>query len=322
MATTAADQGPPPGFEVVVKDTPLPTVKVKAAEPAKVEEAIAETAAPETPATPAEEQAAAEPSAFDKAKIAADKAKKGAAANRKLRDQGVQLQQQLREQAQTTAQLEAKLRQATSYLEQAVNDPIGLLKSRGVPETELAKRVALAGSPEGQIEAMRAEIEETKRQLQAQHEQARAREEATRQAQVENAYLTTAKDEAKYPNIAHLDGDVILTVTEKVIRDLRSKAVANGHVPANDEAAMARYMRQYEDHHFLEYLNSKFAKKAASQEPASAPAAPETGSTKTKTITNKLASAKHVAPVDFSKMNDRQQRKEMARQLREAGLGR
>jgi len=306
----------------------MPTVKVRAAaeqapespapSPPEQTTSAAEASGEAAPETPVE---TAEPSAFDKAKLAADKAKKGAAANRKLREQGLQLQRQLQEQTQTTAQLEAKLREATQYLEQAVNDPIGLLKARGIPETELAKRVALAGSPEGAIEALRQELAATKQQLQTQAEQAQAREAATRQAQIENAYVTSAKDETKYPNIAHLDGDVILTVTQKVIRDLRKSAIDRDIVPPNDEHAMARYMRQYEDHHFLEYLNSKFAKKAAPQETAPA-AATETSSKKTATITNKLASAKHAAPVDFSKMNDRQQRKEMARQLREAGLGR
>src|SRR6185312_7138035 len=116
MGATAQPSPPPAGFEVIQSSEPQkPVVKLKT-EP----EAPAEVAAP-----------VEESSAYDKAKVAAEKAKKGAAANRKLREQGLQLQQQLERQlerqSQHTSTLESQLREASQHLEHVMRDPLGFL---------------------------------------------------------------------------------------------------------------------------------------------------------------------------------------------------
>jgi len=312
MGATAQPSPPPAGFEVIQSSEPQkPVVKLKT-EP--------EAPAVEAPEAPAEVAAPVEESsAYDKAKAAAEKAKKGAAANRKLREQGVQLQRQLEQQSQHTSALETQLREASQHLQHVIDDPLGFLKAKGVSPQDLAKRVALDGSPEGQIEALRAELQATQQQLRAQADAAREREEATRRAQIENSYKQEAANAAKYPNLATVHPDFILSRTKEIVTELWRKHSANaaafrratgyanpGEIPSSD---------------FLAYLNDAY--KSAPQKTATEQeAATETSGKKTTTITNKLASAKHAAPVDFSKMSDRQQKKVMAEQFRQLGIGR
>lgn len=314
MGATAQPSPPPAGFEVIQSSEPQkPVVKLKT-EP--------EAPAVEAPEAPAEVAAPVEESsAYDKAKVAAEKAKKGAAANRKLREQGLQLQQQLERQlerqSQHTSTLESQLREASQHLEHVMRDPLGFLKAKGVSPQDLAKRVALDGSPEGQIEALRAELQSTQQQLRAQAEAAREREEATRRAQIENAYKQEAADAAKYPHLATVHHDFILSRTKEIVTELWRRHSADpvgfrratgysspGEIPSSD---------------FLTYLNDTY--KPAPQKQATE-VATETSGKKTATITNKLASAKHAAPIDFAKMSDRQQKKVMAEQFRQLGIGR
>jgi len=320
MPAMAMEAAPPPGFEVVKSTAPttVEPVKPKAPEPpAKAAEPVIE-AAPEQ-AEPAAE-VAAEPTAFDKAKQAADAAKKGAAQNRRLREQGLQLQQQLDQQARNNAHLESQLRQATQHLEHVISDPLGFMKTRGLSAQELAKRAALEGSPEGQIEALRAELKTTQDELRSQVEAGRAREEATRRAQIENEYKQEAQNAKKYPNLASVHPDFVLARTKEIVAELWRQHARDPH----------RFQRttgfsspgEIPSHHFLDYINGSYAPKPAAPKQVAEEAAPDTSGKKTTTITNKLASAKHAAPTDFSKMSDREQRKAMAQQFRDLGLGR
>src|SRR6185312_3029759 len=234
-----------------------------------------EAPAVEAPEAPAEVAAPVEESsAYDKAKVAAEKAKKGAAANRKLREQGLQLQQQLERQlerqSQHTSTLESQLREASQHLEHVMRDPLGFLKAKGVSPQDLAKRVALDGSPEGQIEALRAELQSTQQ---------------PRRAQIENAYKQEAADAAKYPHLATVHHDFILSRTKEIVTELWRRHSADpvgfrratgysspGEIPSSD---------------FLTYLNDTY--KPAPQKQATE-VATETSGKKTATITNKLAS--------------------------------
>lgn len=332
----AAPASPPPGFVSLTPPEPhRPTTKVKSAEPAAAKspesvakssaavapsaaEASGEAALPITPPAPVSEPGV-ELTPYDKAKKAADKAKKGAAANRVLREQGVQLQTQLESQARHAQQLESQLRQATQHLDHVLKDPLGAMKALGVTPKDLAQRVALDGSPEGQIQALALELQATKARLDEQAQAAREQETRTKQAQIENSYKQEAGNAKKYPNLAAVHPDFILSRTKDMVAQLWE---THRRDAASFQRATGRSNpSEITNHEYLTYLNDFYAQKPAAPQTAATDTAPETGGKKTTTITNQLASTKHAAPPDFSKMSDRQQRKVMAQQFRDLGIG-
>lgn len=276
------------------KPAPAPEAHSAAAPEAP---APAVEAAQEAPASPEAVAAAEEPSKAQRAKEAADKARKGAAANRKLMEERQRLEQAAQYQAQRTAELESRVQQADQLIRSMAQDPVGTLKQLGVTPEQMAQRMAMEGSPEAKIQALEAMIAQERAERQKLVDQQRQREESVRRQQLENDYKQEAQNPKKYPNLATIHPDFILSRTKELIGELQ----ARGHDP-----------RQFSNHDLLSYLDSTYTKaESTPAAPASAPA-----DKKTSTVTNRLQTATHAAPPDFSKMTDRQQKRWMAEQLR------
>lgn len=286
----------PPKVTAKVVEPPKPAEAVKPAEAKPAEESapaaeggeVVDTAA--TPETP---------SKFEQAKAAAEKAKKGAAANRKLMEEKQRLEGQARYEASRAQQLEQRLQQADALLTNLSRDPVAAMKQLGVPPEEIAKRMAMDGSPEAKIAALEQMILQERTERQKLVDAQRDREQEVRRAQLENEYKQEAQNDKKYPNLVGVHPDFILAATEKLIQQLQRR----GHDPS-----------RFSNHDLLEYLDSTYTKTQPTESPKEETPKVEK---KTATITNKLQTAKHVAPPD-PKMNDRQWKKWAADQLKTA----
>jgi hypothetical protein len=253
---------------------------------------------------------AEEPSKAKRAREAADKARKGAAANRKLLEERTRLEDAARYQAQRTAELESRVQQADALIRGVSQDPLSVLKQLGVTAEQIAQRMAMEGSPEAKIQALEGMIAQERAERQKLVEQQKRREDAARQSQLETDYKLAAQNPKKYPNLDGVHPDFVLSRTRDIVRDLWAKADSSGYIPA-----MGRRVQDISDHELLSYLDSTYTKNGSASK-SSTSESPSTSSKKTNTVTNRLQSATHAAPPDFSKMNDRQQRAWMAEQIR------
>ena len=286
---------------------PAGMVEVKpAAAPPKPVEAKPEPVAPAAEAKPEVAQVAEaatveipteSESASKRAKDAADRARKGAAANKKLLEEKSRIEQAAQYQAQQTHALEQRLQQADQLLRNFAQDPVAVMKQLGVTPEEVAKRMAMDGSPEGKIAQLEQALQAQRAELEKLQNQSRAEQEGLRRQQVENEYKQQAQDVKRYPNLAGVHPDFVLARTQQLIVELQRK----GHDP-----------KRFTNHDLLEYLDSTYTKNTAE---TSAPETEPKPEKKTATITNKLQSAKHVAPPDPTKMNDRQWKKWAAEEL-------
>jgi chromosome segregation ATPase len=260
-----------------------------------------------SPAAAGTEEAAtseAEVSASKRAKDAADKARKGAQKNRELQEQHQRLEQQRQYEAQQSQQLQAQLEQANSYIRMLTQDPVTAMKQLGVSPEEIAKRMAMDGSPEAQINGLKEQIQAQRAELKRMQDEAQGKQDALRREQLENEYKQEAQNPRKYPNLASVHPDFILAATEKLIQQLARK----GYDP-----------RRFSNHDLLQYLDSTYSKNEAKME-TQEDTSPSDAPKKTATITNKLQTAKHVAPPDPAKMTDRQWKKWAAEELKRTAI--
>lgn len=266
---------------------PVPATESAASEPTTMAEVAAESVPP------------VEASKSEQAKAAADKARKGAAHHRKLMEEKARLEQASSYQQQQTAALQQQLDQANHYLRTLQQDPLGAMKQLGITPEQVAQRMMKEGSPEGKIEYLEQQLQAQRDEIRRMQDSARQEQEAIRRQQIETEYKQEAQNAKKYPSLANVHPDFILSRTKELILDLRHR----GYDP-----------RQFSNHDLLSYLDSTYTKSGST--PVSE-TTPETKSDKkTSTITNRMQTATHAAPPDFAKMNDRQQKKWMADQLR------
>jgi hypothetical protein len=247
-------------------------------------------------------------------------ARNQAAKNKRLVAEKQGLAETARRQAEHTAALEQRAAQLETHLSGITRDPIATLKALGYKAEDLARAVAMEGSPEAKIAAVEAELRATQRRLDEQTNQARAAQAATERDQTEAAFKQEASNGEKYPELAQVNSDLVLSMTRQLVVEIRRAAIRRGAVPQGDEKAMARYMAEFSNHDLLSYLEKSYKKKVAPKDKTT-PVPTESPKGITKTITNRLTSTRAAMPTDFSKLSDRQQRKVMAQQLRDAGVG-
>lgn len=119
--------------------------------------------------------------------------------------------------AEAESQL-AKLKEQSAFLEQLRSNPVEALRAMGIAPEDAITRIAREGTPEGELdrwkEAQSKELLELRRwrenqeaTYKKQQEQMSMQAEQQRRSNIENTYLTSIKDESKYPNTLMLWGD-------------------------------------------------------------------------------------------------------------------
>lgn len=255
--------------------------------------------------------AAPELTVTDKAKKALEKARKSSAKHKKLIAEREAIAHQAQRQAETAAALAQRAHVAESHLQNLMNDPVAAMKALGYKPADLAKAAAADGTPEAQLEAIRAELRATQQQIARDQQALAADRQETQRNAIENAFKTEAGNAERYPNLAQVNPDLVLSMTRQLVVDIRRAATRRGDIPQGDEAAAARYMKQFTDTDLLSHLEKSY-KRSTGPKKAPESATPDSRGKPPATITNRLASTRASLPADFAKMNDRQQKKAMA----------
>jgi hypothetical protein len=268
---------------------------------------------------------ATEAQGVDLALEAASKARKAASWKRQQEEQANQLRAKADQVTAENKALKAQLAEVHQFQEQFKKDPLSVLKKLGISDQQLQKRVVEEGSLEAVVAGVKAELEATKKELQAEKDaktQA-AGQEAEKRA--ERVLLDLSKVKGKdnvsprFPNLAAQPERVVITLAKQLLTDLSLKINPDTNRPAHEGVTLDQV---------CEYLESQYPKAKSSTDKAveeeTVVAGQEKAQTKTgtkkpiTTLTNALGNTRSTLPADYDKLSPKAQRQAMAEQLRQA----
>jgi flagellar motility protein MotE (MotC chaperone) len=249
------------------------------------------TEATETPAAPPQ------PSAAERAAKAAERARQAAAQRREQ-------ERALHETSMRARQLEAEhtayKRQQEEREHRYRQDPSTLLRDYGVDPRRIAQEALEANTPEGQLRALKAELEaerQARSEYQTKQEQALER---AKNERILNSFKEMSRDAQRWPTVANADPELVLEAGKGLAARL-----------------LAKTGTEYTHAEILDYLESKWVGKPSGTAPTE----------KTET----LASSKTVTPTDASqrletsvkpaRQTDREQRRELAKLIEASRAG-
>lgn len=256
-------------------------------------------------------------SKLERAKAAAEKAKRDHAARVKLQQAQAQQSRMLAERERELAQLREERARMAAQLEKADKDPLGYLREKGTTADVLARRAIEDASPDAKMrrleEMVAAEREARIKAEQAREEQARQAQQQAAISAARDAFVKKAGDVEKYPSLARhaeVRPQGIIREAEEILADAYKKTGMT-----------------YSDDEVLEYLESVYSKahgspsakagatKAATETRNGAGAQETTTAGKPRTLTA-AASQKGALPPDWDELSDAEQKKAMAEMYR------
>lgn len=172
-----------------------------------------------------------------KARIDAEKKRQREAIQR---NRALEQERQRLLEAQRHLEAERKQREELEKRVSSLREkPLDVLRELGVAPEDIVKRAVEDGSPEAILRRQAAELDRLKQEIAKEREDyRRAQEQAQREAQVtaiRNAFVTEAKNEEAYPNVAAIaedDPDLIVEMGESIARKAYQ---ATGYSYGNDE---------------------------------------------------------------------------------------
>lgn len=308
-------------------DAPAPLAETEA--PAEGTEAPAES--PEAADAEAEAAAIAATKTAEetKAKLAraravADKALKERAERRQL-EQAIRASQEREQSAHAELARERAAREAAeSRWNKVKSEPLSFFEEAGIPASDVAKRAIEENTPESRIAKVEADLKAQYAALEKRIADQQAKEQQAAQEAAMNrareTFVREASDPAKYPALARY--------ASAAPRDLLREA----------ETIMqtaARAGHTYSDAEIQSYLDEKYAKifspsdqksgtATSNATPIETPIGPgtpaKTAAGIPRTLTNK-ANTRGTAPASFDDLDDLEQKRLMAEQLRQRRRG-
>jgi hypothetical protein len=276
--------GAPAEGDAVIETVAGP-VKARAAEPEAepAEGEPAETATSEQEGEIVGEPAEAEKGRAERIEQAVRKAKASANAARRMKAQIAEQNQMLSAERQRTQQF-AQQAQRAQQIEAAFRaDPLKAAEQFGITPERLAQAVTLANTPEEKFAILQKQVEAERNERLRLQQSIQAEKQARVDEGLKSAYIKTAGNVEKYPNLKGLPGDTLISLGLEVARKAEESYLRRTgvRVKATDEQ-------------ILRYLNDKtFAREAPAETPkASATAAPS----KAKSKTTGTASTKPASP--------------------------
>lgn len=286
---------------------------------AETEQAPVEVTAADTPTSPTSETQAATPpesevSKLDRAKAAADKAKRIASRKRAQAQEQAQLRQRAETAAQEAQRYQAEARQLGELQARLKKSPLDVLREQGVTANSVLDRAAEEHSPQGQLDSFKREFTaqlESERAARRQLEQQIQSERQAVHIEREKAkFVATVSDEKKFPALSGLPPQFVLAAAQSTY----SEAVSKGYTPT-DEEVLETLEDLYSSH---TAKRTKSAGGSHNGTPTATGANGKASPTPPRTITNGMASAKASAPTDYESLPDDFARKEYLARMLEA----
>lgn len=225
------------------------------------------------------------------------------------------------------AQYETQLRAQHAELERARNNTLEYAEERGITIQQLAARVVSRGTPEGEVESIKAELERLKAEsAEARRQAQESQYTSTMRAREDEFHAIVASDEDAYPTLSAMPRSRVIKLAHELAREAREDADRRGDTNFRvDPKKLAAHLEKQESEIYGR-AKGKSAGKQKDVAEATLGASNDTGRPGTKqaaprTLTNAGATERGSLPVNFDDLSDKEQNKLLAQRLKEGWRG-
>jgi hypothetical protein len=185
-------------------------------------------------------------------------------------------------------------------------DPLQAFKDAGYTPQQAAEALKRAGTPEGAMDQLRAELAQERSERQALQQSIEMAKQEAAQRTATQAFVREAADAANYPTLAKQPPAIVLAAARQILAEARDASGQRiGHLYSNKEVLA-----------FLEQTWSAHGKEGApngtSKAPTDASPNAQPGGSTPRTLTNGLSSKRYELPPGFDKLDDQEQKRVFA----------